>query len=55
MTIDFSAFAARSTMHPRIPWQERCVNPVIRFSSHKKSPRDVGPTGSVALKLDLAV
>src|SRR5690348_12022769 len=41
-------------MHPRIPWKRRCVNPVIRFPVHKKSPRDVSPTSSVAHELGLA-
>src|SRR5436305_9321726 len=47
MTIDFETFARRSTMLPRIPAAAPCVNVVVRFS-HKKSPRDVSPTGSVA-------
>jgi hypothetical protein len=53
MTIDFLAFAARSTMLPRIPGKSRCVNRVNRFSFHKKSPRDVSPTSSVARQLGL--
>ena len=54
MTKNFVAFAVRSTMLPRIPGNLLRVNPVLRFSSHKKSPRDVGPTGSVALQSGFA-
>lgn len=54
MTVDFETFAARSTVLPRILGEARRVNPVIRFSCHEKSPRDVGPTGSVAQVSGLA-